>query len=387
MKIEFSFLGSLVLYLIVFLTATVCFFFSEQKKDSKLKYIFAFLGILILSLFAASRSDEIGKDIQGYIKPVFDIAKNSTSFNNFLNLSSLFSDRNTANSKEMSFLILAYISSRISSTDFVLLFLLQLLTVTPVYLAGLQYAKRYNISISFFMLMYMFLFYLNSFNVMRQSISCAFFLLGYSYENSDKKKMIIYYILAILFHRMAFIGILFIVLGKILSRLQKYKRVLFMIFLLGLIIGIRPILNFLIQRNILSPAQTFYVNVFVFGTIATTWLNISPFLLFIDGLKRTLLISPYISIGKDEAEMYELKNIVLIGYLVYMVFMIVTKSVYGSRLSMFTDFLFLPLWAYFCKKKVAPSRNAYVLVIFVLFLFWIFWELRVNSYGNFQFRF
>lgn len=381
------FLISSVIYLLVFSVATIFFYLSDSTSKKYTKFIFALIGILVLSIFAASRSDEIGKDIQGYVLPIFNIAKSSNSFNDFINMGQNFTDANSSSSKEWTYLLLTYLCSRVSSTDVSLLFILQFLTVTPVYLSAVQFSKRYKISVPFYMLTYMFVFYLNSFNIMRQSIACAFFLLGFSYEKTNKWKMLICYIISVLFHRMAFIAIILLMIGKYLSKLRRYKKAIFLFIIMAIPIIIRPLLSFLMDMNLLTAAQNYYANVFIFGTIATNWTNVSTLLLVIDGIRRTSMLVPYFSIKPTEHYMYELKNIVLVGYILYMEFMLITHSVYGGRISLFTDFLVIPLWAYFIKKKIKPAIYGYIIVIIVMIILWLIWDLNVNNYGNFKFRF
>lgn len=378
---------SCIIYLLVFSVATVFFYLSDSAQKRYGKMIFAFMGILVLSLFAASRSDEIGKDIQGYVLPIFNIAKSSSSFNEFISMGQNFTDASSSSSKEWTYLLLTYLCSKVSVTDSFLLFMLQFLTVTPVYLSAVQFSKRYKISIPFYMLTYMFIFYLNSFNIMRQSIACAFFLLGFSYEKNNKWKMLICYGVAILFHRMAFIAIILLLLGKCLSHLKKYKRILFLVIILFIPFVIRPLLLFLMNMNLLTAAQNYYANVFIFGTIATEWTNVSVLLLLIDVTRRTLMIIPYFSIKSTEAYMYELKNVVLVGYILYMEFLLMTHSVYGGRISLFTDFLIMPLWAYFVKKKFKPAIYGYAIIVLIMLILWLIWDLKINNYGIFRFRF
>lgn len=380
---QFSLVGSLFVYLIVFAIATLFIYLSEISEKRITRFSCALLGILVLSFFAASRSDTIGKDIQGYVTPIFQIAKSSVSFSNFLNLGQSYSSSTSSNSKEFLYLLITYFSSKVASTDWLLLFILQFLTVTPVYIAAMNFSKKYNISITFFMLMYMFLFYLNSFNVMRQSIACAFLLLGYSYQGTNNKKMLISYILAMLFHRMAVIGIVFILIGKWIARQKGFKKIYIIIALVIVAVGLKPSITFLMQKNLLTAAQSYYANVFVFGTIDTAWTNASIILMLTDSLRYTFLMLPFFYIKRDEPKMYELKNIILVGYVIYMVVLISMRSIYGSRLSLYVNFLYLPMWAYFCKKK---SSYWYFIAFVVLIVFWIAIDLVVNRYGNFMFR-
>ena len=378
---------SIIIYSLVFIVATCFFYFSTISNKKSIGIVFAVLGILVLSIFAASRSDNIGKDVKGYVVPLFDIAKSSTSFNDFLNLGHLYSSADSTGKKEMSYLILTFLSSRISNNDSTLLFIIQFLTVTPVYLSAVNFSKKYKLSIPFYMLCYMLLFYLNSFNVMRQSMSCAFFLLGFSYGKNNKWKMISSYVIAVLLHRMAFLGIIFLCLGMLLSKLRGYKKIILLISVGVMLVFLKPIITILMEYNLLTPAQSYYVDVFVFGTIATTWTNIAGGLLILDGVRRTLLLLPYFSIKRSEGYMYELKNAVLVGYIAYMVLLVTTQSVYGSRISMFTDFLYIPLLSYFEKKKLNNSVSGYLIITLILIVFCIIWDLIVNGYRVFEFRF
>ena len=164
---------SVVLYITTFGIATTLFYLSESKNHWKC-IIFSGMAIFLLCFIAGFRDDNIGRDIQSYVKNYFEAFHNTHSYSQALTLVQY-------TQLEPLYVLLLFITSRFTGDLWLILFSLQLLTICPVYLAVLKWNKELHISIGFAMAIYILVFYNNSFNIMRQSVAAALIFLGTTY--------------------------------------------------------------------------------------------------------------------------------------------------------------------------------------------------------------
>lgn len=107
---------------------------------------------------------------------------------------------------EIGFSLLVYFIIKVFNSIYILQFVIQLLTIWPIYI-GLR--KRNKNDLWLGMLTYYCMFYNNSLNIMRQSIAVAFIFLAFQYLFSEeKKKFIVLLIVSCLFHNSALLGVL-----------------------------------------------------------------------------------------------------------------------------------------------------------------------------------
>ena len=212
--------GSAIIYLITFFSSIILFWVGQRLykygyRKSILRKIVFLIAVLIPCLLAGFRADSVGLDVKGYILHSMQTA----SFSGIHSFTECCKALDMA--PEYLYMFLVYVCSRVTSDSGLLLFMVQLLTIGPIAVAAIQLRKE--ISIPLVMATYLFCFYNNTLNIMRQSVSCAFILLGTTYMYNKKlkinKKTVVCFVLACLFHKSALIGILGIcVLCKVIMQ-------------------------------------------------------------------------------------------------------------------------------------------------------------------------
>jgi len=203
--------------------------YSEKIVKKKEKNLIGLFGLLPLLLLAAFRSNDIGTDIKWYTEPLFGIACESNSFNDFLSESWILPNYYVRYIKdiEIGFSALIYFVSKVFGNINVLYFFIELLILLPLY-ASLRLFRN-KISLSFGIIVYCFMFYQMGFNLMRQMIAISFFLLSFSLMIKKKYvKSLLFFAISIVFHYSAFyfgilVFLIYILLNKDLKVYKKFK--------------------------------------------------------------------------------------------------------------------------------------------------------------------
>lgn len=322
-------------------------------------FILCCIAVMVLSLLAGIRSDEVGVDVGVYITPTYKYIQSGASFNDVLGIFGSFS---------VAYTLLAYITGRLFHSIGLLLFLIQLLTAGPVFLFA--YRQRKTHSMTLIIATYLFLFYNNSLNSMRQSISCAFILLSISYlREKNYRNTIICILLAGTFHEITlFIALAIVILYFIVYRARR-KWIWISIVLVLIVIGMlnyRTIISAVVygipglsnNTKILGYYRTFILEqndpTYFFGSFDKSlifdWLARGCFILF-----PLLYTYQRRKVGNEfKLELF----MVIISYIVYSIPFFVIRTVYGGRISYpFEWFYLLYLPRMFSKTGVNLGRN------------------------------
>ena len=139
---------------------------SSQKNKVAIQ-ILSLLAILLPALLAGLRASDIGTDVEYYIINNFEVARHVSSFKNYLPL---------IYAKEPLYLAIVYIIAKVFGNIQVLLFTFSFLTILFVYLSVWKWKK--NLSVPLFLLIYYFLYYNDSLNIIRQHLAMAIILYG-----------------------------------------------------------------------------------------------------------------------------------------------------------------------------------------------------------------
>ena len=360
------------------------------------KFFFS-LGILFPSLLAGFRANDVGRDVNNIVVPIFEYAKQSSCFNELQAI--LDSHRYET---DLTYNFLVYLTSKIVDDSWLILFLLQLLTILPLAIAAFKLKDKLSPTLA--MMVYLLVFYNNSLNAMRQSITCGILVLIFSIIVEDnyhigKKnvlKIAVLGTLAILMHGMTVIGILLIILLVLIGKM-KISKTLFgflSILILCAPLYLHGFVDILAHAELLPEKLLFYANVFLYQNIKQNW-YVNPFslyaLLFIT-FAGMLVFVPLISDKwnrhKSENVVFtDLKRIVISGYLINAVILFSINTMYGNRISLFLD-TFLILFIPYCCKK--PNKSFKVTIIVALLLmYWLLWIIRMGWSGSsfYTFRF
>lgn len=414
-----------LIYLTMFAISCGLFYLSDRVKvtsslsssalssDFVVKKLILILAILLPCLLAGLRADSVGVDVETYIVPHMRTASYCDSFLEFCNRMS--------HSSEYLYLFLVYICSRFTFDAGLLLFFLQLFTVVPIVMAVTK--MKNSISLPMAMATYYFCFYNNSLNMMRQSVSVSLVILGCVYlmkkHARPSIKAIICYVLALFFHKSAFIGIICVAIVIVVS----YAKILKCVkpFIYACIIAIpfvaTAIFETLNSWGILSDNFSLYADIFLYRTFDKDYF-VNPFSMRIltDVFFRlALVVLPYLyyrrskdishgvhikngkliisnsrkelshSVGIYALEYECLLTLVTCGFLIYIIILFSMNTVYGGRISYYFDLFVAILVPY---STINVNKNKKYGYIVIMFIYWVLWVMIYGWSGSniYEFR-
>ena len=385
---------SVLLYLFAFGFTLLLFFQVERNirlRDGKVDFttkLLAFSAIVPVCVLAGLRSDSVGVDTKNVVDSFLRTVKMS-SFNQV-------SIGNEFEKKEFLYGLLIFGISRITDQPAAFLFLLQLLSIGPV--AYLALKMRKQMPVSLVMAVYLFCFYNNSLNLMRQSIACSFILLGtfylFSKNKMDSKKAMIgsltkclmCYVFSILIHKAAIIGVVIVILLFLLTK-NKLVRVI-RCFLYALIICLPifiPLLfQFFTSLGIMNQSFNYYYDIFVDKSIKVNYFA-NPYSLYciVDMVMRIVLVSvPTLMVSriKNMHSVDFLKTISFCGFLMFVVILFSFRTSYGQRMAMFLDYFLI---CYMPIAAIVPNRRFKKQIISVTLVFyWFVWIIVFGWSGS-----
>lgn len=224
---------------------------NTDKYGDKINKIIISLVIAILTLLAAFREQTIGIDVRGYVLTSFKASESIVNIRGFLYyMSSRF---------EWGYSILVFICTKIFHSLNCVLFGIALLINSGV-IIGL-YRVRKNISLSFAVLAYCFLFYQETYNMMRQWMAMSIIIFGivYIYERKFFKYCVTVAV-AILFHTSAIIGLLLYFIAEIVRKKRSTKwQILIILATLFCVINLGAITEYLTGQGWLDVRYLYYV--------------------------------------------------------------------------------------------------------------------------------
>ena len=174
---------------------------SRKKQYRFLNFITAFLVILVPAALAGVRDFDIGTDVTLYGIPTFNAVNNRA----FSDLGYIYAQNVFSGMIEIGYFTLAYISSYFSNDPHIFLFFIAVVIGLFTYLS--LYRMRKHCSIFIGELVFMFLLYPESYNMMRQCLAMAISIFALTFLLEKKYKFFIFWVLfAFLFHRTAIIS-------------------------------------------------------------------------------------------------------------------------------------------------------------------------------------
>lgn len=397
MSEEFS---SALIYLITFLSSTGLFWAGQRLYAYNRsgvgiilrKFIF-FLAVLIPSLLAGFRANSVGIDIRAYIIPNMRTAR---SFQ-VRSLSDCFAALDMA--PEYLYMFLVYICSRITADEGLLLFMVQFLTIAPIALAAIK--LRRELSIPLTMATYLFCFYNNTLNMMRQSVTCAFILLGavFLFKNDMKmnSKTVTCFVIAVLFHKSALMGIIPIYVLCKVSTLRLKRWAYIMIYGACILVPVisTPVFELLDSWGWVSENIASYADIFLYRTGRQDWFVENVFSIGFIGMTLCLLgriAVPCFYLRHcgyfDDAGITTVRSAALCGTMINLIVFYSMQTIYGNRLSVFFD-LFLVLLVPFAARGKRKKEKRVVLWTMVI-TFWILYVIVLKWSGEsdiYRFRF
>ena len=340
------------------------------------------LAILLPCFLAGFRANSVGVDVEVYVVPHMRAAVGCSSFSEVYNVIN--------GSMEYLYVLLVFIVSRITENEGVLLFLLQLFTILPITLAVIK--MKGKISLPLAMAVYLFIYYNNSLNMMRQSVACGFVLLGtvHLLENKGRvsAKAVMAFATAFFFHKSGLIGIILVVGVYYLMRSKLKKMVKFCILVVVLLfpILVLPIYEFLIKAGILTGNYLVYGDIFLYRTMPKDWF-INPFsstALAYMVLNGILVIIPGVYIKKNslsnDSEFQFFRFLVAMGFLLCVVIILSMQTLYGQRITMYLDMFIIVLLPFSVRRPNLKLKRC--ITYSFLLMYWLIWIMRLGWSGS-----
>lgn len=333
----YSFVFTGILYLIVVL---VTIFFSKQADRAKKKIKFricSILALLIPAAFAGIRGLDVGTDIMVYAYPLFKRADITSGFVNFHNVSGT----------EIGYSFIVYIGAHVFHSIQFTLFLTALMQLLPVYIGAVIIKK--TIPINKTILVYMLIFYVVGFNIMRQSIAAGFIFLAFVYLQKEKYfRAIIATIIAFLFHGTAIFGLLTLGMFLVFKYEKKRKRLVF--WSIAFFVAVASLAKYWTEIIVLMGALKLlpyekvigYSQMFNSGDTFYTSLVLSQ---YVEAFFKVALLFVCIVRRKhvEEAMYNAALGTYLMGVMLYLFFFVAFHTSFGYRISLFAEYTLIML--------------------------------------------
>ncbi len=212
-------------YILLFVISTALVYCSERLYKNGKGRLSAVVGILMVvavSIFAGMRAIGVGTDTEYYLVNHYNLAQEyRCQFPQFVSYMYGYEE------VDLLYIVLVYISANVFKNIHVLMFVLSLITNLFVYLALVK--KRNQASVATEWMIYCFIFYNTSLNIMRQS--CAIAILFYAMVAYDEKKIsiknaIALGIMAFCFHRSAILAMVILLAIFLFNSKKEYRRLL-----------------------------------------------------------------------------------------------------------------------------------------------------------------
>lgn len=191
-------------YIITFAVSLTLIWLSQitKKKNKIISGILLVLGLVVPCLLAALRDEKIGTDTLVYQKPFFSLAKH---YPKFFSSPGFVEYIDVISTHDYLYYFLTWLCARITSHVGIVYFINELLIILPLYVA-LEINKKDDKDVLLGMLIFYFLWYDLSLNMIRQGIAVSFSLLAIVlYEKKNYKQSIMTLTIASLFHNSALI--------------------------------------------------------------------------------------------------------------------------------------------------------------------------------------
>lgn len=398
-------LRSVFLYLFVFSFSLLLFWLSENKTvvfgqlglkscvarknlsvNSGLSL--AIIAMVFVSLFAGLRATSVGADTRGYPIIYTDIAKLYSDFPSFLNDPVGIGDEPLG-------AFVVWVCSRFNCGIVPLLFCYQFMTICPVYF-GVRKHRQY-LSVPLAMAIYLFFFFNNSLNMMRQSVSCAFLFYAFACYFSSltvSMRMLLSIFAALAFHRSAVYGLMLIVLALFIMQIdKKWLRIGCFCLLAISPLAMMQISQWLIGSGLADSHMKYYLDVFVTGNVDQDW-NINPFgsyslsylfiytaLVYLPFIYNSSIFKGWRSLREDPhsdlvKKLDSLRLLNVTGHLIYVVLLFSLFTMYGIRFSIYLDFFLMLTIPYSCEGSNALQKKLFLFMALVVF--WFIWIIRLG---------
>lgn len=214
----------MAVYLIGFTVSLILIAMTEKKKTGIFIAASA-IALLIPCLIAGLRAQTIGTDVMVYVKPLTQAAIMADDLKGFFNTYWFASWRNLyAMDYDIGFSLLVYVVAQLTDSLGAVLFTIQAFMILPIYMALARTRKQFPVWLG--MLVYYFLSYNSTLNLMRQWVAMGFLLLAFQLLTEKKLwRTLLLTAVACLFHSTAVVALPLYLIYWVLKRLRGKQLV------------------------------------------------------------------------------------------------------------------------------------------------------------------
>lgn len=353
------------------------------KKNKALSFILLALAILIPCYLASQRDISIGADTKGYIYGMYNLAVTSKA--SLLQYLAIAPPMYSVPKTIIGYMTLTWICGQLENGFQILLFMIELLSIVPVYCAiRKELNSTYEVLLSY-ALFFLFLYNI-SFNAARQTVALAFYLLAFvCMMQKQYKRTVLYAIIAFSFHDtvliisvIALIKYLIIDKTKSFRTQKRYEYIIIIVSILA-VVEFYPLLEFLIRSGIYTHGSIYLAQKrFDFSLIKTSLYLIAYIIIMLN--KKYLIQS-------REDEFYRFISLLSVIWLQAGVFI-----TYADRLSWYLFFpiaqLYLPQIANRRAANTNKQKGIYMAIIILAFLvYWIILYGMINEHSTVPYEF
>ena len=349
------------------------------KKNSNALYMLCIIiSIVIPCLFAALRADTVGSDTLAYAS-IFKAADNTSGFSEYIS-----KVRSYGAGTDAAFIFINYIVFKLTNSVEVEFFVQEALVIVPVFSALFIMSKNKN-QVIFGAVIFYLLCYNMSFNIMRQSIALSFETLSLVFlEKNDKKRFLIFSLIGILFHNSSIVvyGICllywFVKTKAIKPKAKGLILVSMIIIVIGVVINIERVLNFIMSFNILDYRYYSYTSIYLRNSADVDWITT---LICLFGFILMLLNKKTLSENFRYVDFYII--MLVFGLIINQTSNFIT---YAQRIAFYfycpCFLIVLPQFAIKNGSCVRRKELIYSIAVFSIFAVYFIWSILVNNSNN-----
>lgn len=360
-------------YLISFAISVGLAYLANKNYKNKTKfYIFSLLSIMIVALLAGLRDYSVGYDVNNYISVHWTLARSSASFTSYCK---------AIGTNEYLFLLILFFFGKVTSDFHFVLAFLHLIIIACIYFGAFKHRKIINPC--FLLFLFYFLFFNDSLNIIRQYVAMSIVFAGFILlENNKLVKFSLVILIASLFHKVALISFVYVLLRIIFfnknCKLRPNFEIkqFFIIVLCTLVVVLgHKILTFMLNSGLLSSKYALYLT-----SESVSSANLKSILLAIE----IFILFTFFEKSKADLKFYRLNAVI------YLIVLQLTRVIFfGSRIALF--FSLMNLFPLCMASKCCISKydvkilNASLVIVVIMY--WLFLYILNNSGNTYPYLF
>ncbi|QOG30493.1 EpsG family protein [Enterococcus casseliflavus] len=358
-------------YILVFAFSSICSYLSDLLDRRGIRLIsvfFSIIALLIVSIFAGYRNNNIGTDMQLYGDFVFNNAHNFSSFSRFYNYSiGVFK-------LEPGYMLINYLVALFTNVPAHFYLVCSLITNTLFYCSFKLLKNQLKPTLAW--VSYLFLFYGTTFNIIRQSLALSLFSFGICLIIRNRNKTgILCTLSSYLFHSSGLLISLVILITyyyiKNTSNIKIRFKYLIFISVIGCVFFV-PMMTQLMKLGVIPSRYSVYF----LGYIEGTGLSL-PSILF-KGILGLVFIWQYPNIVRNKRLFLFYLLMFIWDFLFYQ---LRSVNIVFSRISFYCfmiQFISIPSIIFVMKNRFDKNFLTIFYLIFLLFT----WYYQIVISGN-----